>query len=94
MDRRLSDDLLAAKEPVLVVQGERDRSNPVSSARAVRDAFHASRKCNLTYVEYDGYDHHMIDASGNDHLAEVLGDVRLWVKAQLSNPEKNRCAAT
>ena len=68
MDRRLSDHLLKADEPILVVQGESDESNPVMSARAVRDAFASSGKFNLNYWEYAGYDHHMRDKKGVDHF--------------------------
>ncbi len=83
MDRRLSDDLLQAKAPIPVVQGERDESNPVASARAVRDAFKAAGRCNLTYREYPGYNHHMIDAAGTDHFIEVMNGISAWMRQSL-----------
>jgi fermentation-respiration switch protein FrsA (DUF1100 family) len=54
---RSADDLVKVDAPILLVQGSADQSVPVESARALRDAFAAAGKTNLTYVEIAGADH-------------------------------------
>lgn len=91
IDRPLWEDALKARGALLVVQGRRDRSNPVSSARAFRDIFAARHQCNLTYWEYEDYDHAMVDTSGTSHLPEVLSRISDWIRRQLAegvNPDR------
>lgn len=83
VDRPLWEDALKAEGPWLVVQGARDQSNPVASARALRDRFAAAGRCNLTYWEYGDYDHTMSDSNGVSHLPEVLASVSGWLRSQL-----------
>jgi hypothetical protein len=40
----------------------------------------AAGRSNLTYCEYDGYDHAMRDKGAVDHQAEVLDSVGVWLK--------------
>jgi alpha-beta hydrolase superfamily lysophospholipase len=82
-DRPLWEDALKAKGALLVVQGVRDRSNPVSSARAFRDRFEARGRANLTYWEYPDYDHQMVDSAGSSHLPEVLARISSWLDLKL-----------
>ncbi|MFT4252369.1 MAG: hypothetical protein QM608_07785 [Caulobacter sp.] len=86
VDRPLWEDALKARGSLLVVQGAHDRSNPVASARAFRDAFAARGRANLTYWEYADYDHAMIDAAGAAHLAEVLARISGWLDQKLGAP--------
>ena len=83
-DRPLWEDALKARGALLVVQGVRDRSNPVSSARAFRDAFAAQHHANLTYWEYEDYDHGMVDPAGASHLPEVLSRISNWIRLHLA----------
>lgn len=76
-DRPLWQDALKASGVLLVVQGARDKSNPVSSARAFRDAFAA--RTNLTYWEYEDYDHAMVDSAGTSHLTQVFLRISNWL---------------
>jgi pimeloyl-ACP methyl ester carboxylesterase len=92
IDRPLWEDALRAKGALLVVQGRRDQSNPVISARAFRDAFAARRRCNLTYWEYEDYDHAMTDTAGVTHLPEVLGRISTWITDALKTPPEPNCA--
>lgn len=74
MFARPVDDLMRVACPILVVQGERDAAVPVESARALKGAFDAAGKGNLTYVEIPGADHTFRNAeSGEDEkpLVEV-----------------------
>ncbi len=87
MDRVLVDDLLRAREPILLVQGELDRNAPVSAGRAARDAFSRAGRCNLTYWEFKGYDHQMIDVWGKSHSPEVLNRISAWLRARLADPD-------
>jgi len=83
LDRRLSDDLLKANIPVLIVHGQNDQSAPVEAARAARDAFtDAGEIDRLTYWEFPHRDHQMIDEQGDSHLAEVLSDIASWIREQ------------
>jgi len=82
-DRPLWEDALKAKGALLVVQGARDRSNPLSSARAFRDAFAARHRSNLTYWEYADYDHTMVDSTGTSHLPEVFSRISNWLELNL-----------
>jgi pimeloyl-ACP methyl ester carboxylesterase len=93
IDRPLWDEALAAKGPLLVVQGRRDRSNPVSSARALRDKFAAAGRCNLTYWEYADYDHAMADAAGASHQAEVFARISAWLTDRLKGAPMADCGA-
>ena len=85
-DRPLWEDALKSTGPLLVIQGARDSSNPVASARALRDRFAAAGRCNLTYREHPDYDHGMVDAAGVSHLSEVLATTSSWIRARLADP--------
>ncbi len=84
LDHDLTADLLSVRAPILIVQGERDRSAPVQIARMVRDDFLRSGRGNLTYWEFPGYDHQMQDASGTSHIDEVMQLVSGWLATRLS----------
>lgn len=74
--------LLQTEVPVLLIQGSRDQFAPVATARATRDLLAAAGKANLTYREYEGYDHFMRDAVGADHRERVLKEAAVWLKKQ------------
>lgn len=93
IDRPIWEDALKAKAPLLVVQGRRDRSNPVNSARALRDAFAAAKRCNLAYWEYEDYDHAMVDATGVPHQAEVFARISAWLTDRLKGAPMPDCGA-
>lgn len=84
VDRAYVNDLLKAKVPVLMVQGGRDQSAPVSSGRAARDAYASADRSEMTYLEFPDYDHHMKDAAGVSHQAEVFGQITQWLRATLA----------
>ncbi|MGZ8997824.1 MAG: alpha/beta hydrolase [Allosphingosinicella sp.] len=77
--------LLQTGAPILLIQGFRDQSAPVVTARATRDLFARSGRHNLTYVEYPDYDHAMIDSAGRNHRSEVLAAAQAWL-AENSRP--------
>jgi pimeloyl-ACP methyl ester carboxylesterase len=83
VDRIYVDDLLKTKSPVLMVQGGRDQSAPVSSGRAARDAYASAGRHEMTYLEYPDYDHHMKDAKGVSHQAEVFSQISGWLRSKL-----------
>jgi len=94
IDRPLWDDALKAKGALLVIQGRRDQSNPVSSARAFRDVFAARQRCNLSYWEYDDYDHAMIDTAGVSHLPDVLQRTSAWIRQRLADGPGAGCGGS
>lgn len=79
IDADLVDELRRSSAPVLTIHGGRDRSAPVSTARAVQDAYAGAGRCELTYWEYPDYDHFMEDAAGRSHRPEVIARVRRWL---------------
>jgi alpha-beta hydrolase superfamily lysophospholipase len=72
--------LLQAKAPVLLIQGELDQHAPVATARATRDIFATAKRRNLTYREYAGLNHFMVDPQGTDHREAVLKDAASWLQ--------------
>jgi len=84
MDHDLTADVLSVRAPILLIQGERDRSAPVQDARMVRDDFQRAGHSNLTYWEFAGYDHQMHDATGASHLDEVMQRIAAWLAGTVS----------
>jgi len=79
LDHDYTSDPLSVHAPILVVQGERDRSAPVQVARLLRDDFQRAGHSNLTYWELAGYDHQMHDGTGTSHLDEVMQQIAAWL---------------
>jgi len=82
-DKVLAEDMLKASAPILLIQGETDKSAPVSAGRATRDIFAKFGRDNLTYREYDGWDHYMTDRAGVNHIDEVIAESAAWVAEAL-----------
>jgi pimeloyl-ACP methyl ester carboxylesterase len=80
----LASRLLATNSPILLVQGERDSHAPVAVARQIRDEFERSGHGKLTYWEFPGYDHGMLDAEGVSHLDEVMRKISTWLREKLA----------
>jgi pimeloyl-ACP methyl ester carboxylesterase len=91
LDHDLTADLLSIRAPILIVHGERDRSGPVQVARTVRDDFKRAGHCNLTYWEFQGYDHQMQDAAGASHIDEVMQRVSDWLVSTASGSLSEGC---
>lgn len=87
LDRNYIDDLLALEIPVMMIQGERDRSVPVRSGRAVKRAFEDAGQSNLEYREYPELDHGMVDADGNARLGRVIAEAAKWLEHVFGNQE-------
>ena len=73
--------LLAVKAPLFMANGANDRVVPIESARAVKQAFEAAKKPNLTSREYGGLDHRWFDADGRSHFVEVARDLLDWLRS-------------
>ncbi len=83
MFARPADDLLAVAAPILAIQGDADTSVPVESARALRDAFTAAGKTNLTYREYAGVDHSFTHVPSRKSVRPWIEiDTIEWLAAQ------------
>lgn len=72
--------LLQTSAPILLIHGTRDQSAPLPTARATRDLFAREGRRNLTYREYEGYDHFMTDAAGVAHRSSVLRQAATWLR--------------
>ncbi|WHI51074.1 hypothetical protein P3339_22175 [Microbulbifer sp. MLAF003] len=84
-DRVPVNDLLDSRAPVLLIQGAEDKSAPVSSGRAARDAYVSAGRCELTYWEYADYDHFMTDTDGINHRGEVFERITGWIEDAVLN---------
>ncbi|WP_226643571.1 alpha/beta hydrolase family protein [Microbulbifer variabilis] len=83
-DRVPVNDLLQSQSPVLLIHGTEDKSSPVSSARAARDAYASAGRCELSYWEYPGYDHFMTDSEGVNHREQVFNRMAIWLESTLA----------
>ena len=72
--------LVQLDAPILLIHGTRDQFAPIASARATRALIAAAGRSNLTYREYEDYDHFMIDAAGVDHRAQVIAEAAAWLR--------------
>ena len=91
IDRRAADYMLRADTNFLLIQGGRDGAGAANVARAVGDLFANAGRCNLTYWEFPAFDHGMIDANGNAHLAEVLSQASLWLDSRMAANATTTC---
>ncbi len=86
MDRKLSDDAIRAiSTQFLVVQGRRDQSNPVASARRFAANFRRAGRENISYWEFPDYDHTMLDRRGHSHMNDVLIKISDWLDRTLAH---------
>lgn len=76
--------LLQTKVPIMLIHGTRDQFAPVSTAQATKEMFRQSGRHNLTYREYEGYDHFMVDQAGVSHNDEVMRTIAAWLEARLA----------
>lgn len=84
-------DLLSVGAPILLVQGETDQSGAAKVARAAQERYRRAQRCNLTYWEFAGYDHQMLDEGGTSHVDEVMERISAWLGQQLVKPDQVAC---
>ncbi len=77
IDHRSSDYLEATDTPVLLIYGGRDTA-AVQPVRTLADRFAAQGRCNLTYWEFPGLDHGMVDPAGRSRLPEIARLAASW----------------
>lgn len=92
IDRRGVDDMLRTDASLLMIHAGRDRSVATQTARPVPDIFAARGRCNLTYWEFPGYDHAMLEADGTSRMADVLAKAAAWVEAEPADARGRACA--
>lgn len=85
LDHRSLDYLLETESPILLIQGGRDTSGPVASARLTTDAFAGAGRCNLTYWEFPSLDHAMADPSGQSHMATIAAQAAAWIATPVTS---------
>jgi alpha-beta hydrolase superfamily lysophospholipase len=71
--------LLQTDASILLIHGARDQYAPVSTARATQTLFMEAGKGNLTYREYESYDHFIKDRTGVDHRRAVIQEAADWL---------------
>lgn len=92
IDRRAADYMLRSAASLLLIQGGRDVSGSADGARAVSDQFAKAGRCNLTYWEFPGFDHEMVDAAGGGHMAETLSQAAEWLNDHMGAGALTTCA--
>jgi pimeloyl-ACP methyl ester carboxylesterase len=85
LDFRGLDHMLRATSPLLLIQGGRDDSSPLASARLTADAFAQSGLCNLTYWEFPALDHGMASPDGTARLADIAALAASWAAAPMGS---------
>lgn len=94
IDHRTMDDMLTARTEFLLIQGGGDESAPAEHARIITDCFAADGRCNLTYWEFPGLDHGLVDAEGNSRMEETLGLAAAWAESVIVSDRSPLCAAS
>ena len=84
LDYRGLDHMVRATSPFLLIQGGRDGSSPLASARMTADAFAEGGLCNLTYWEFPALDQGMAALDGTSRLADIAGLAAAWVAAPMA----------
>ena len=84
LDYRGLDHMLRASSPLLLIQGGRDESSPLASARLTADTFAEKGLCNLTYWEFPALDHAMATPDGTSRLAEIAALAVAWAAAPIA----------
>ncbi|KKB08568.1 hypothetical protein VE25_18070 [Devosia geojensis] len=84
LDFRGLDHMLRATSPFLLIQGGRDPSSPLASARLTADAFAEKGLCNLTYWEFPALDHGMAAPDGASRLADIAALAASWAAAPVA----------
>lgn len=79
LDHRSSEYLMATDTPFLLIYGGKDPAagQPV---RTLADRFAKEGRCNLTYLEFAGLDHSMVDPKGRSHMPEVAHMAASWAE--------------
>ncbi len=82
VDHRSSDYLEATDTPILLIYGGRDTA-AVQPVRTLADRFAKQERCNLTYWEFPGLDHSMVDPAGRMRLPEIARLAAFWAEEPL-----------
>ncbi len=65
--------------PIYMVAGTEDINDAVESARKTVDTFNSLGKTNLTYREYQGLDHLMVDSNGVSFFIDMISETLDWL---------------
>lgn len=76
-----SADLLMVDAPILMVNGDRDKSVPIQSARSVQAEFALARKKNLSFHVMKGVGHDLHDEQGNNRVDEMGQALFRWMNS-------------
>lgn len=79
LDHRSSNYLEATDTPILLIYGGRDTA-AVQPVRNLADRFAKQGRCHLTYWEFPGLDHGMVDPAGRSRMATIARLAASWAK--------------
>lgn len=79
LDHRSSSYLEATDTPFLMIYGGRDPAAG-QSVRTLLDRFAGQARCNLTYWEFPGLDHGMVDPDGRPRMVDIARLAASWTQ--------------
>lgn len=69
--------------PIYIAHGTSDQAVPVESADLIKSRFESLGKSNLTYIRYDGLNHHWQNADGTSFADDVIDNAMYWLVRHL-----------
>ena len=84
------DILKKVKSPLLIVQGGMDTSVSPQKTDEMMQRLEALGKNNIEYRRYEELDHGLKNIDGKSLRKEVVGDMNMWLKSKIGDPEKHK----
>lgn len=69
--------------PIYIAHGTSDQAVPVESADLIKGRFESLGRSNLTYIRYEGLDHHWQNANGTSLADGVIDSAMYWLVRHL-----------
>jgi dienelactone hydrolase len=84
------DTLKDVKSPLLIIQGGRDTSVSPQKTDELMQRLKELGKNNIEYRRYEALDHGLKNSDGKSLRKEVVGDMNMWLKSKIGDPEKHK----
>ncbi|MFM5193203.1 alpha/beta hydrolase family protein [Aeromonas media] len=84
------DTLKKVKSPLLIIQGGMDTSVSPQKTDELMQHLKELGKSNIEYRRYDAFDHGLKNSDGKSLRKEVVGDMNMWLKSKIGDPEKHK----
>ncbi|WP_342059599.1 alpha/beta hydrolase family protein [Aeromonas sp. OTU364] len=84
------DTLQDVKSPLLIIQGGMDTSVSPQKTDELMQRLKELGKKNIEYRRYEALDHGLKNSDGKSLRKEVVGDMNMWLKSKIGDPEKHK----